>query len=345
MALPLLSNEEPCVFQLASGASLFRDWSLHIIIWRVKDMNLDIEGCVGEKSFSVQSKAEEDRRRTIRIKRAGLDKCKLGRLDRPAIKFAESKEELEQSFALVYHIYRKKGFVPEFKPHNMLYSIYSLLPWTTHIIAKSYKDVISNLTEIFDTPEFGLPMDAVYKPELDAIRSKGRMIVELSALATPTEHRWKNIFLYLVQVMYWYSLVNGVDDVCVTVNPRHKRFYMQLFPFEQIGPERYYPRVNAPAVGLRGKVREAYDRMRDICDDLEFETPLYTCFRKMTGEQPQSSLQKINLNSLQILVQPNKLESTTVNHFLRLDPTLTCNLTLEQKGCLSNAYPDIVYLA
>lgn len=304
-------------------------------------MDVTLNGFVETQSSSIDPKKREDKRRTIRIKRAGLDKYKLGKLDRPAIKFAESIDDLEKSFSLVYQIYKKKGFIPESNPHKMLYSMYSLLPWTTHIIAKSYQNVISNLTEIFDTPEFGLPMDALYKPELDVIRSQKRTIVELSALATPQEHRWKNIFLYLVQVMYWYSWFAGVDDVCVMVNPRHKRFYMQLFPFEQIGPERYYPRVDAPAVGLRGKVQESFERMKDICDDLEFETPLYSYFKMMDGKKPQRSSHEVNLQSLQILVQPNQLECRTVNHFLNLDPTLVHDLTSEQKTYLRKAYPNI----
>lgn len=118
-------------------------------------MNLAIEGPVGAKAFPAIPTTELDKRRTIRIKRSGLDNCKLGTLDRPAIKFAETKEELEQSFSLVYEIYDKKGFIPESKPHKMLYSIYSLLPQTTHIIAKSYQTVISVFTDCSTHAQFG----------------------------------------------------------------------------------------------------------------------------------------------------------------------------------------------
>ena len=179
---------------------------------------------------------QPDRRRTVRIKRSGLHRTELGDLDRPSLKFAETKEELEQAFSLVYDVYLKKKFIPTPRDHKMLYNMYSRFPDTTHIIAKSYRQVISNLSEIFDSEDFGLPMDAIYRKELDDLRSQGRSLVELSALATPKEHRWKNIFLYLVQVMYWYSVYRGVDDVCITVNARHIRYYMQLFPFEHLGP-------------------------------------------------------------------------------------------------------------
>lgn len=62
----------------------------------------------------------QDQRRTIRIKRSGLRKSKLLKLDRPGIKFVETVQELEQSFALVYAEYYKKGFIPKPNPLGRL---------------------------------------------------------------------------------------------------------------------------------------------------------------------------------------------------------------------------------
>lgn len=284
----------------------------------------------------------QDRRRTIRIKRSGLHKSKLLKLDRPGIKFAETIQELEQSFALVYAEYYKKGFIPKPNTLGLLYNIYSLLPGTTHIVAKSGSQVISNLTEIADSKEFGLPMDAIYKPELDELRAQGKSIVELSALATPAKHRWRNIFLYLVQVMYWYSVYAGVDEICVAVNPRHERFYKGLFPFEDLGPERHYPRVDAPAVGLRANVCAILEHMTKLCQELEFDTSLYNYFKSFDTKQPSEPWNHLSPeDTIQLWVLPNRLSSDAVQHFISLDPNIVQGLSQKQKDFLLQVYPKL----
>ncbi|MFP3982642.1 MAG: N-acyl amino acid synthase FeeM domain-containing protein [Desulfurivibrionaceae bacterium] len=281
-----------------------------------------------------------ERRRTLRIRRSGLKNYRLRDLDRPSVKFAENREELAQAFSLVYQVYLQKGFVPETKHHEMLYSIYSLLPQTIHVIAKSYLTVISNLTIIFDTPEFGLPMDAIYKKELDELRRQGHCLVELSALATPREHRWKNIFLYLVQTMYRYSRYRGVDDVCIAVNPRHKRYYRGLFPFKKLGPERHYPRVDAPAIGLRGKMEDkaARKQMEEICRRMEFDTPFDSYFYFMTGQPPGTD---INSREKGCPTRPAILTAQQVRHFIETDPGIVADITPEQKKVLNFWYPGL----
>ncbi len=304
-------------------------------------MNIDHEEHMRRMLSNSDGVREHERRRTVRIKRSGIKASELEDLDRPAVKFAETRDELAQAFALVYDIYFKKKYIQQPKAHGMLYSIYSLLPRTTHIIAKSYLTVISNLTEIFDSPAFGLPMDSIYQKELDAFRAQGREVIELSALATPREHRWKNIFHYLVQVMYWYSVYTGVDDVCIAVNPRHVRYYNSLFPFEVFGPERTYGRVGAPAVGLRGKVRESREHMMQICLDLGFDTPLYAYFFQMTGRKPRGEIPFLDPEVFRLQSKHIKQETQTVQHFLDQDPSLLENLSPGQADALLEAYPGL----
>ncbi|MGM0646338.1 MAG: N-acyl amino acid synthase FeeM domain-containing protein [Thermodesulfobacteriota bacterium] len=287
-----------------------------------------------------------ERRRTLRIKRSGLQKRKLIDIDRPAIKFAETREELIKSFSLVYDVYLEKKFIQTPRPHGLLYSCYSLLPDTTHIIAESYLDVLSSLTEVFDSPQFGLPMDVLYAEELNVLRAQGRSIVELSSLATPKEQRWKSFFLYLIQVMYWYSVYRGVDDVCIMVNPRHVRFYKKLYPFEQLGPERYYDRVNADAVALRGRMRESQDRMLEVGRNLEFDTPLFSYFYEMTGEPPDPRAPSANINNgLRIVVKKNQLNTEVVQYFVNTEPSILDDLTVEQAKAFRDHYPDLVWPA
>ncbi len=293
---------------------------------------------VPEKKVPV---SVNERRRTLRIKRSGLLDSELQDMDRPAIKFAETREELVQSFSLVYQVYLQKKFITEPKSHRMLYSIYSLLPETVHIVAKSYLTVISNLTVIFDTPEFGLPMDVIYRPEVDELRSQGKNVVELSSLATPREHCWKNMFHYLVQVMYWYTVYKDIDFVCIAVNPRHVRYYKNLFPFEYMGPTRHYPRVEAPAVALKARVKESMSLMMEICRKLEFDTPFYSYFYRMTGQAPRASVPFLEPSVLEAVSSPMSIDVKDIKYFIQTDPAVLEDLSLEQLQALNAWYAGL----
>lgn len=298
--------------------------------------------CTACRSFADNPGPKDiERRRTLRIKRSGLQKYELQDVDRPAIKFAENREELEKSFALVYQVYLQKKFITQPKPHGMLYNMYSLLPKTMHIIAKSYLQVLSNLSVIPDTPEFGLPMDVIYRPELDELRKQGKTIVELSALATPREHRWKNMFHYLVQVMYWYCVYMGVDEVCIAINPRHVRYYKGLFPFQELGPKRHYPMVDAPAIALWAPVMESMDHMLQICQDLEFDTPLYPYFYRMTGQAPSNDAPFLEAEALDAVTNPITIDPEVVRFFINTDQGLLEGVSMKQKQALNEWYSGL----
>jgi hypothetical protein len=116
---------------------------------------------------------------------------------------------------------------------------------------------------------------------------------------------------------------------------------MQLFPFEHLGPERHYERVGAPAVALRGRVREARDRMMEICKNLDFDTSLYTYFYRMTGKEPAADAPHVDPKSLEILIQPNRLKTPTVQHFLDIDPSILDDVGDQKLKLLRKVYPDI----
>jgi len=285
----------------------------------------------------------EDRRRTSRIKRSGLLENRLDDIDRPAIKIAERPDEYEKAFRLVHDTYLKMGYLREPAPHGMLYSIYSLLPETVIFIAKSYEDVISTLTEIFDTEAFGLPMDVIYRDKLDRLRAEGRRVVELSALVTPSNLRWQNLFMYLSQVMYQYSVYRGVDDLCIAVNPKHVRFYKRIFLFEDFGPERHYPRVDAPAVALRVDMHHIAGRLKETYDSKDLDCNLYAYFHRMTGFLPQDrNAAPAEAGAVPVAPAPgNGRRAAVVRHFMQKDPSVFETLTPEQKSHLREWYPGL----
>lgn len=229
--------------------------------------------------------ADIERRRTVRLKRSALLKSNLDEIDRPAIKFAETQNEHEQAFALVYQAYVQSSYIPNPSPDGKVSSIYSFLPETFIFIAKSYQSVISTLTQIFDSKLFGLPLDSMYREELKELREQGRTIAEIGALATKKDFRWKNLFMVLCQIMYWYARYKKVNDLCITVNPKHLRFYNTIFLFEEFGPKKQHPKFATPVVLLRLNMEHIETKVKTAYNKLDFDCNLYDYFHRMGRNQ------------------------------------------------------------
>jgi len=275
-----------------------------------------------------------ERRRTIRIRRSSLVKSKLDDIDRPALKIAETHDELKQAFEVVYDAYRLAKYIKEPHPSRMAYSIYSLLPTTCVFVFKSYLSVISTMTFIPDNPVFGLPLDAIYKKELDGLRNQGRNIGEVGALATPRKRRWSNLVIYLAKALFWYAHMTDVNDVCIMVNPKHVRFYKEIFLFEDFGEEKWYPGVEAPAVALRVNLDHYDERMANAYGESDFDTDLLSFFSKVNN----------------IILDPNieypikrqlPLDMSSVKEFLEHRPELLDTLTPEQRQVFDMIYHEV----
>ncbi len=105
----------------------------------------------------------------------------------------------------------------------------------------------------------GLLADTLYRPEIDRLRDLGRIVCEASALATHPVFRSTEMLIALFDLALHHSRdVWGGSDAVIEVNPRHAPYYRHRFGFEQIGPLRQCPRVNAPAVLMH----RALDRLQ-----------------------------------------------------------------------------------
>ena len=303
-----------------------------------------MEQMVAEKiPLSEQENSWEraERRRTIRIKRSALLKAKLDDIDRPAIKIAENRDEFSQAFGLVYKEYLSSGYISEPKTTEILYNIYHLLPETAVFVAKSYLTVVSTLTQIFDSDLFGLPMDSLYRKELDSLRDTNRKIVEITALATQKSFRWKNIFMFLCKAMLWHAKYYGVNDLCITVNPKHVRFYKTIFLFEQFGPEKHYPSVNAPAVPLRLNMDDIDKKGRDEYDTADFESNLYDYFFRMQSDGQPDRSPAVNKNMSLLPSNKKLMDKETAEYFIGTDRSIINGLSPVCKTYLESIYPGL----
>ena len=278
----------------------------------------------------------EDRRRTIRIKRAALLRDNLDHIDRPSIKIAETRDELEQAFSLVYNEYLSEGYIKETDRSGLHFSIYHVLPETVVFVFKSYLKVISTLTLIFDSEVLGLPMDFLYRKELDVLRYQKRRLVELSSLATAKDARWHNLFMYLNRAMVWYALYRNATDLCIMVNPKHVDFYKLILLFEDLGPLQYYSKVSAPAVALRLDLDDVHDKFRETYSAMDFECDLHRFFFNVTTTQVMSQDGK-DL----VVKKDRKMDINTLRYFFIEKKNVLKTATPEQMEYIRSIYPEL----
>ena len=122
---------------------------------------------------------------------------------------------------------------------------------------------------------------AIYKKELDHLRSQGRMIGEVGCLATHPEFRdgSQNILMHGNKIMLKYAMEYlKLDDLVITVNPKHALVYKEVLLFEEIGEGeiKAHPKVNGnPAVALRLNLHEVEAKCRHFYQNNPLEKNLH----------------------------------------------------------------------
>jgi len=180
-------------------------------------------------------------------------------------KIAQSKDELEQAFSIVHDMYVQEGYMDP-QPHGMRISLHHSLPFTTTFIGMVDTDVIIASTLFLDSV-IGLPMDILYKKELYTLRNSHRLIAEIGAFAVKPGYKNSstNLAIHLQKMIVHYTLKYfNLDDLVITIHPKHRMFYKYVFIMEQIGPEKYYSSVNDnPAIAMHSNIRSLEKKLHD----------------------------------------------------------------------------------
>jgi len=166
---------------------------------------------------------------------------------------ARTTDELVQAYRLVYKNYLRCEYI-DTHPSEMRYTVFNALPQTTTFVASLGGSVVTTATVIFDSP-LGLPLEAIYKDEVDELRSQYARLCEVTMLADRRRAGMRTIpaILQLFKMILHYVLkFEKATDIVITVNPSHETFYTRYLPFEDMGTLRHYPSVkNAPAIAKR----------------------------------------------------------------------------------------------
>lgn len=123
-------------------------------------------------------------------------------------------------------------------------------PQLSTFIAYDEGQLVGTVSVRLDSDK-GLSADALYRDELDALRSAGCAVCEFTRLAVDKTAASKPVLAGLFHTAYLYaSVIRGCTHAVIEVNPRHVVFYGRALRFDPIGEERLNTRVNAPAVLL-----------------------------------------------------------------------------------------------
>jgi hypothetical protein len=185
-------------------------------------------------------------------------------------RIACTREEREAAFRLVYNSYLRAG-LGENNPHKMRVTPYHLLESTQVFIAVYGHRIIFTMSLVKDG-ELGLPMDSVYREEVDRLRSRGLRLGEVTCLADCQRHvrEFFPIFLCTSRLMAQYARYRGLDAIMAAVHPKHARFYRRYMDFRVFGQEKTYPTVrNHPALALWLEF-DRVDREPPACYDFFF---------------------------------------------------------------------------
>jgi hypothetical protein len=159
----------------------------------------------------------------------------------------------DAAFRLVHDRYVARGYMTPARSRRRL-SVFHALPTTKVFVLRRRRHVVGTLSLIRDS-RLGLPMDEIYRAELDDLRAAGHALAEVSSLALASRGRAGGLsgLMRLIRTMVVYAAeVARLDYLCIAVNPRHRGFYGKHCGFQPLGPTRRYAKVNgAPAVGLR----------------------------------------------------------------------------------------------
>jgi hypothetical protein len=161
---------------------------------------------------------------------------------------ASTLEEVLQSWGLVYHTYLSEGLINE-NPFQIHTNPYAISP-NTIVVMELQDDKLVGTLSAYGDSEIGLPLDSVYKKELDLMRLQRKRILEIGLYATSQPNNSIKTIAQHVKFPFYFAHYNHYSDLIIGVHPHHARFYTHVFGFKEIGEVKTYPCVQDHLVVL-----------------------------------------------------------------------------------------------
>lgn len=210
-----------------------------------------IVGVSSEKENSVSACERTDRENVASRKLAFLQRAGLFGEDTKGaiIERAYTLEDLRKAYRLVHEVYLGTGFLnPE--PSGVRLRIYETTSETATFVAKKDGEVVGVLSVVGDSADLGLPSNAAFKPELDALRATGARLCEITNQAVAEEYRKSAVATELMRCAIAHQMMAGYHFAVASVSPSHNGFY-DLLGFHPIGTQRSYSqKLHDPVIAL-----------------------------------------------------------------------------------------------
>ncbi len=220
----------------------------------------------------------------LRLLRYLIPELKLD-LDNIIFRTALSPEEYLSSFNLVYKVFVKTGFT---RPGPTPFRI---APQHCNAASRIFIGLLKNadvekliysISLFPDSDENGLPMDMVFKKELDMLRAQGRFLIEAGHLAADPAYKMNNMSVPMLgnKILYQYASRHlNADDIVITIHPKYRWIYEDFLLFEKIGEIGAYSYANGnPALAMRLDLKTMKDNYKKAYLNFSSRNNLYDFF-------------------------------------------------------------------
>lgn len=279
-----------------------------------------------------------ERRKEVRIAKDGTE----SKQDVRAVtyKIASEKQELEDAFTLVWDNYVETG-LQEDNHEGMRFTKYHLLPESKIFIAnfheelaagrpdqfKAHGKLVGTVTLVLDGP-MGLPMEEFCGEEVAKMRAEGRKIAEVIAFAINPEYTKYKVFMHLFKLMFQFSEMKGITDICCSVTERHIRFYRKVCLFEPMGElVPYSAAYKLKVQGHRVNIEEANKKGKEFYAGKEFDADLHRFFFSESFNRAKG--------------EGKPLSEDLLTYFLSEKTHFADTLEEKDRLLLRNAYQDV----
>jgi hypothetical protein len=175
---------------------------------------------------------------------------------------ASTLEDVLEAWSLVYQAYRRAGLIDPnpFEIHTVPQAVG---PQTMVVTGMMGPEVGTTVSAYIDHPG-GLPLDTVYRPEIDGLRAEGRKVMEVGLFGDRRDHLTRSsVGLFeLMRFAFFYAVHTKCDDALIGIHPRHAPFYQRYIGLEPMADLRTHPAVkDHPVVLMRMDFRAKRERM------------------------------------------------------------------------------------
>ncbi len=139
--------------------------------------------------------------------------------------------QVEAAWTLVYRSYLAAGLIQP-NPWQLHTEPAALHHETLVAIGQIDRLVVATVSAFVDDGR-PLPMDRVCPPAMQDLRDAGRRVMQVDLLADRREKLSMSLsaLMELMRLVFFYALHGGVDDIVISVDRRHARFYRRCFGF------------------------------------------------------------------------------------------------------------------